>query len=172
MYAIATRAQPYAGVTARRTVALSRTLGYVVVDDRVSSSKKRTYRQLWHLIDGSRPVTEGARTWTTRARGNVLIVQLGKPAPTRIVSGSTKPIQGWISHRYRSLASAPVVEMRRTATVGRFLTLLVPYASKRPTVSVSGLRMTPAGFSMTVTVDGHSERVLMAASSSSITALD
>jgi hypothetical protein len=172
MYAIAVRSQPYVGVTARRTVALSRSLGYVVVDDRLVSSKRRTYRQLWHLLDGSRPTTSGDRTWTRRDRGNVLIVQLGRPAPTRLVTGSTRPIQGWLSPRYRSLVPAPVVEIRRSASVGRFLTLLVPYATTRPEVIVTGLRMTKTGFSMTITVDGRRERVVMSATGSSITPID
>jgi len=53
-----------------------------------------------------------------------------------------------------------VVEYRQSGTNVRFITLLVPFASGSPDVTVSGLTVTTSGFSLTVDVRGQRERVL------------
>ena len=49
-----------AGVVHRRRVLFSRRLGYLVVEDRVSASTSRTFRQLWHLDSGTAPIVSGS----------------------------------------------------------------------------------------------------------------
>ena len=167
MLELALRGHPYPGVTADRRVTFSRSLGYVVVDDRLSATRSRTFRQLWHLRENAAPVTSGARTWTRAPRGNVLIVRV-TAATTRTIKGATSPIQGWISYRTGKRLAAPVVESRRSGTRVRFLTLLVPFARTRPSVSVSNVVLTATGYALTVTIAGHSERVVAGSQSSRI----
>jgi hypothetical protein len=167
LFELSMTGRPYAGVTANRRVTFSRSLGYVIVDDRLTASTRRTFRQLWHLRPGASPVTSGSRTWTRSARGNVLIVRI-TPAATRIVRGATSPIQGWVSFRVFQKQAAPVVESRRTGARAQFLTLLVPYATRRPAVSVSNVVINPRGYALTVTVGGVSERVAAGGESSRI----
>jgi hypothetical protein len=162
---------PYAGVRAERRVTFSRPSGFVVVDDRLTATSRRTFRQLWHLREGTSPVISGSRAWTRAPRSNVLIVQVLAPSATRIVTGATSPMQGWVSYSYGKKIAAPVVESRRSGTSARFLTLLVPYATTRPRVTVTDLRLTSTGYAMTVTVGSRSERVVAGVASSRVTPL-
>jgi hypothetical protein len=162
---------PYSGVRAERRVTFSRTSGFAVVDDRLTATSRRTFRQLWHLREGTSPVISGSRAWTRAARSNVLIVQVLAPAATRIVTGATSPVQGWVSYSYGKKVAAPVVESRRSGTSARFLTLLVPYATTRPRVTVTELRLTSTGYAMTVTIGSRRERVVAGVASSRVTPL-
>lgn len=171
MFELAMSGHPYAGVVARRRVTFSRAMGYAVVDDGLASSTSRTFRQLWHLRERSAPMRKGTRTWTRSARSNVLIIQLIPPTATRIMSGKTAPIQGWISYHRDKLFAAPVVESRRSGASARFLTVLVPFATARPAVAVSEMRLWSGGYEFTVTIDGQSEHVLAGTSVSRITPL-
>lgn len=161
--------QPYRGVSADRRVTFSRSLGYAIVDDRLASASSRTFRQLWHLREGTAPVVTGSRAWTTAPQSNVMIVQVIAPTATRIVKGATSPIQGWVSYKYGTKVAAPVVESRRAGRTGRFLTLLVPFATTRPWVTVTDVSLRPTGYSLTVTINGRSERVVAGSTLSRIT---
>jgi hypothetical protein len=108
---------------------------------------------------------------THRARGNVLIRELVGQPDLRIVTGRTDPIQGWISYHYGTKVAAPVVEAVRHGSEVTYLTLIVP-AMGTPTVDVSGLRSTSRGYAVTISIGGHSERVVAAGSSITITPLD
>jgi hypothetical protein len=88
----------------------------------------------------------------------------------RIVNGSLSPIQGWISYRYGSKVPAPVVETTVAGTTGRFLTLLVPGAGA-PSATIGSLHLTATGYSVVVTVSGHSERVVVRGGVATITPL-
>jgi hypothetical protein len=149
----------YPGISNRRRVAFSRALGFSVVEDRLSSTKSRTYRQLWHLREASDPKVSGNRTWTRRERGNVLIQQLIDTGKTSLVSGRTKPTQGWVSYRFGAHGSAPVVQQTYTGKAVRYLTLLVPFASGTPDVQVSDLQVSARSFSFIVTIGGRAQRV-------------
>ena len=171
VFELAVKSKPYAGVTAERRVTFSRRMGYVLVDDRLSASATRTFRQLWHLRDGTSPVRSGTRTWTRADRSNVLVVQVIAPSAARIVTGSTDPIQGWVSYGRDEKAKAPVLESRRAGTKARFLTLLVPYATTRPNVTVSGVQLYTGAYALTVTINGRRERVQAGYTESKITPL-
>lgn len=164
------RATGYAGVTQVRRVTYSRGMDYVVVEDRLASLSRHTYRQLWHLAPGSRPIISGTAARTTRTSGNVLIRELTGNPSMRIVQGATSPIQGWFSRRYGTKTMAPVVMASRTGTSVRYLTLIVP-AAGTPAATVSALRLTTGGYRMTVTIGSRSERVVADGSSISVTPL-
>jgi hypothetical protein len=161
----------FAGVHQVRRVTWSRRLDYLLVEDRLSSSQPRTFRQVWHLVDGSAPSLGVSTVVTHRARGNVLIRELVGRPDLRIVSGRTDPIQGWISYHYGTRVAAPVVEAVRHGTDVTYLTLIVP-AKGSPVVDVTELRSTARGYAVTISIGGHSERVVAAGSSITITPLD
>ena len=155
------------GVSYVRTVTFSRRIGFVLVEDRLSSATARTFRQRWHLVHDAAPVISRTSVVTERARGNLLIRQLiGRPKMS-IRRGQTHPIEGWISYRYGTKVAAPTVIATRHGTSVRYLTLLVPSAG-RPNVRITQLRVTPAGYAVTVTVNGESERVVVGSYSAEI----
>jgi hypothetical protein len=171
LFELAVKSKPYAGVASERRVTFSKSLGYAIVDDRLTASSTRTFRQLWHLRNGSSPVRSGTRTWTRADRSNVLIVQVIAPSAARFITGATSPIQGWVSFGRDEKAKAPVLESRRGGTKARFLTLLVPYETTRPNVSVTNVKLYAGAYAMTVTINGHRERVQAGYSDSRITPL-
>ena len=152
------RTSGYPGVVQTRRITWLRGLDVVLVEDVLTSSTPRTYRQLWHLVDGSDPAVGASSVWTRRARGNVEIQQLtGKPT-LRLVSGITSPVQGWISYHYGKKLQAPVAEAILRGRTVRYLTLIA-VATGRPSPDVSGLRIGPSGYGMTITVGDRVERV-------------
>ena len=142
-------------------------LGYLLVEDRLSSTSTRTFRQAWHLDAGTAPAIGTSGILTRRERGNVVIRQLIGAPVSRIVTGSTRPIQGWTSSVYGTLVKAPVVEATLRGSTVRYLTLVVPGAAS-PRVRISSLRVTATGYSLVVTVDGRTERVNVTSTSSTI----
>lgn len=158
------------GVTHTRSVVFSRALGYVLVEDRVSSTAPHAYRQMWHLVEDAAPTIDGRSIRTHRERGNLLIRQLAAIRSVHVVKGAVSPIQGWVSYRYGSRIPAPVVETTVSGTKGRFLTLLVTGAGS-PAASIGSLHLTATGYSVVVTVSGHSERVVVRGGIATITPL-
>ena len=157
----------YPGVHIQRRVIFSKNLGYLLVEDRVTSADVHTYRQLWHLPEDAAPHVQGASVTTARPRGNLLIDQL-KGGAVSVVTGSTNPIQGWISYSYGTWIPAPVVEVTKTAASTRFITLVVPVANGAATARASNVAITPDGFSLTVTAGSRSERVTVTRYSATI----
>jgi len=166
-----TKTTGYAGVRQQRTVTFSRLLGYVLVDDRATSNVRRTFRQLWHLSETANPVLGSTSFTTRRTRGNVQVRQLIGPQAMRIVKGATKPVQGWVSYRHAQRLAAPVVEVVKSGTSVRYLTLIVP-AAGRPAATIRNLRTTSTGYSLVVTIGGKSERVTVTATGASIVPLN
>jgi hypothetical protein len=109
---------------------------------------------------------------TQRASGNVRVRQLNTAGVTsRVVSGRTAPIQGWLAWEFGKRVAAPVVEFRRSGTSARFLTLLMPAAGD-PGCRISGLRLTATGYSVVVSSKGRSERVVVSGTTATITPLN
>jgi hypothetical protein len=161
------RVRVYDGALIRRRVIFSRRAGYLVVEDTIESSVARTWRQLWHLHEDSRPVTRGLRTWTRRGSGDLLIEQLVRPGVTRHLRGETDPIQGWVSRAYGHHTPAPVIQRTRRGRSVRFVTVLVPFeGGARPLVR--DVHLTARGFSFVVEVDDRRERVRATASGATI----
>lgn len=164
------RSAGFPGVVNTRRVSFSRSMGYVVVEDRVTSSSIRTFRQLWHLVEDANPQVTTAGVITRRARGNLLIRQLiGRPGVT-VVKGRSDPVQGWISYRHGTKVAAPVIEVTQRGTSVRYLTLLVP-SEGVPAATVSGQTVTSDGYSLVVTIGGRSERLVVNGKSATITPL-
>jgi hypothetical protein len=82
----------------------------------------------------------------------------------RIVTGRTSPIQGWYAPSYGHKVAAPVEEAVLRGSSVRFLTLILPGSGFRNAV-VSGLRLTSTGYTVTVRIGSHAERVTVSGSS-------
>jgi hypothetical protein len=160
----------YAGVTQQRAVTFSRRLNYLLVEDGLSATTPRTFRQLWHLSATANPLLSTNRFVTRQSRGNLLVRQLVGSSTQQIVKGRTSPIQGWISYRHGHRVAAPVVEVVKNGTSVRYLTLLVP-AAGTPSATASNLTLTATGYSVVVTIGGQSERVTVNGTTASITPL-
>jgi hypothetical protein len=160
------------GVTHVRGVTYSRNLDYVLVDDRLTSARIRTYRQLWHLPDDGRPDVHPTHFRTRRQRGNVQVRQLiGAGTTSRVVTGRTSPVQGWVAWEHGRKVAAPVVEVIRKGRNVRFLTLIVT-APGAPASGVSELKLMPTGYSVRIKIGSRYERVVVDGSRTTITPLD
>ena len=159
------------GVTHVRRVTFSRGLHYVLVEDRLTSPTRRTYRQLWHLTEDADPLVAATSFRTRRGKGNVLVRQLVGGTTSRVVVGRTAPIQGWLAWEHGKRLRAPVVEVVRSGTNVRYLTLIVPAAGS-PSASVSGLRLTATGYSVVIRIGSRSERVVADGAKVTVTPLE
>jgi hypothetical protein len=157
----------YKGVSQQRRVMWSRSGNFLVVDDTLSSASIRTFRQTWHLPTDAAPTIAGQRTDTHGEPSNLAVVQLINKPVSRIVTGATKPIQGWISNTYQTKEAAPVLEARLRGRSVRFLTLLVPYTGEPPTITARVVRLSSAGYVVDVTVGSRTERITVSAMSAS-----
>ena len=149
----------------------SRNLHYTLVEDRLSSTTRRTFRQLWHLTPDGNPLVNATWFQTQRPRGNLQVRQLIGGTTSRIVKGRTSPIQGWLAWEHGTRLTAPVVEVIRAGTTARYLTLLVPAAGK-PGSGIPGLKLTSTGYSVVVKIGAKSERVVVNGSSVTVTPLN
>jgi hypothetical protein len=172
MFTARVRLAGNAGVSHVRGVVFSRNLGYTLVEDRLSSTVSRTYRQLWHLTEDARPYVQPWHFRTQRTtRGNVQVRQLLiTGTSSRVLTGRTSPIQGWLAYEYGNRLPAPVVEFRRAGSNVRFLTLIVP-APGTAASGVSELKLTSTGYSVVIKVGSKRERVVVSGTSVSITPL-
>ena len=160
----------YAGVRQTRRITYSRGLDYLIVDDSAVSSTTHTYRQLWHFPEDARPAVGVRSVWTQRAKGNVIVRQLLNTPAINIVRGRTSPVQGWLSYQYGTKVAAPVEEAVLRGRSVRYITLIAPSAGK-PVAKLSAFRATSLGYTVTVAIGGHSERVTVSGSSVWVTRL-
>jgi hypothetical protein len=160
----------YKGITAQRRVMWSRTGDFLIVDDMLSSSSIRTYRQTWHLPFDADPTISGQRMDTHGEPSNLAVIQLINSPVSRIVTGATSPIQGWISNTYQTKVAAPVLEATLRARNARFLTLLVPYTGTMPTITAHVVSLSSSGYVVDVTVGSRTERITVSATTSSAVA--
>jgi hypothetical protein len=156
----------YEPITHRRRVVFSRRMGYLVVEDRLDApgGRRERFTQLWHLREGSRPEVSGSVVRTRRKKGNVVIKQVLRTDPMRVVSGRERPPQGWLSLRYRGIREAPVVEARQSGDSARFLTLIVPVLRAKTRVRVYDVKVTPDGVTLKITIGRESEKVTLSRS--------
>jgi hypothetical protein len=145
-------------------------MNYMLIDDRATATATRTFRQLWHLDDTADPLVSTSSFRTRHLRGNMLVRQLIPASSSQLVVGRLSPIQGWVSYSHGVRIPAPVVEVVKSGRSVRYLTLLVP-AAATPSVTVSGLVLTPTGYSVTITIRSQSERVVVSGSNATITTL-
>jgi hypothetical protein len=166
--AIDTRVAPggLAGVRHQRRVIFSRRLGYLLVEDRLSSDDTHRYRQLWHLAEDADPIADGERIATRGPLGRLVIQNL-TGGSTRVVVGTSHPIQGWVSYRYGVRLAAPVVEVTKSGRWARYVTLLAPTRDPA-TVAASGFILTHDGFAVTITIGDRVEVVQVTRESTAI----
>jgi hypothetical protein len=164
------RAAGYTGVTHTRRITYSRGLDYVIVDDQLASSSTHTYRQLWHFTEDAKPAVGVASVWTQRAKGNVMVRQLAGTTTMNIVRGRTSPVQGWVSYTYGVKVAAPVEEAVKRGSNVRYVTLIVP-AAGHPNPKVSGFHLTSTGYTVTIAIGAHSERLTVSGTSIWLTPL-
>jgi hypothetical protein len=152
------RTAGYAGIAQTRRITWSRGLDVILVDDRVESRTSHTVRQLWHFVENSAPRVDRTTVRTQRDRSNVTIHQLVGGPTIRLVSGSTRPVQGWISYHYGRKVAAPVEEAVQRGASVRYLTLIVPSSGRR-VAKVSDLHLSATGYSLIVTIGTQAERI-------------
>jgi hypothetical protein len=157
----------YMGIAQRRRVMWSRTGDFLIVDDTLNSPSIRTYRQTWHLPFDAAPTISGQRMDTHGEPSNLAVIQLINKPVSRIVTGATSPIQGWISSTYQAKVAAPVLEATLRARSARFLTLLVPYVGTMPTIAARVVSLSSSGYVVDVTIGSRTERITVSATTSS-----
>ena len=156
---VVVRSRGYAGVDATRRIVYSRALGYLVVEDRLSSATPIVARQLWHLSESARPTIDGTSVGSAAASPHARIIQLAGTQKPVIVKGRTRPVQGWISLYTDHRTPAPTIEIPAAGRIIRYITLVAPVTTTDAYVVVSDVRVTAAGFSFRVAIDGHAELV-------------
>lgn len=117
-------------VTHRRRVCFVKPHFWLVVDD-LSAKDEHTYRQYWHF--GPEAKVQQAADLSLKAiypqgAGILLKPLISGQVDLKHYSGSTDPIQGWVSYDYAVKTPAPAAEyiLTRTGLV-RLVTLLVPF---------------------------------------------
>jgi hypothetical protein len=161
----------YTGVTDKRRVVWSRAADYLIVQDVLAARVTRTFRQTWHLGPGSAPLLMGNRLDTRQPGANLAILELAGHPTNRVVTGRTKPIQGWVSYTYGTKRAAPVLESAIRGRSARYLTLLVPYTGAKPAIGGHVVHLAADGFVVDVTIGTYKERVTVSPSSTSIAVL-
>ena len=161
----------YEGVDLKRRVVFSHGVGWLLIDDHATSEVTRTYRQLWHLLPGSKPKRIGSTVRTRQDGGNVAILQLRAPDRTRIVKGGRSPLQGWYSKTLNKWKRAPTIEAIRTGRSVRYVTLLVPIRRADSVVRVTGLAIDGPRVQFQLNVDGRREGVVIGRKDVTLTTL-
>ena len=171
-FGVTVRIQGYAGISDVRSVAFSRRLGFLLVDDRLTGTSPRRFVQLWHLAPDSHPAISGRTVRTAQAGGDVVIRQLADAGAIDVVKGETAPIQGWLTYTYNTKVAAPVVETSQRGSSVRFLTLIAPVTAPTVPVQVTSVVLRSDGYSAVVRVGGHTDRVVVRGTEVTITAVN
>lgn len=152
----------WGGVRWRRTISVLQHGRLIIVADHATTRRPRTFRQLWHLATGSRPVhTAGTGVRTRFDRGNLAIAIGGDRTLPRIVSGQRTPtMQGWIGTGIAQMHPAPVLEaIRRDVTRIGLVTVLAIGPNDAPDLGIVRAVSTRGGFDVTFDEDGRRWRV-------------
>ena len=159
----ALRHTKYKSVIHQRRVFYSHDLDVLIVDDHLTATSSRTFRQLWHLLPDASPQWYGTNGGfiTRRADANVKVRQLVGGKGRRVVKGRTSPIQGWVTWSYGRLQAAPVVSVSDSGKDVRFVTLFLPSRAIGRGASVESFRLRSEGFDLRLAVNGLVERFLV-----------
>lgn len=84
--------------------------GFLLVSDTIAGTGTHRIEQLWHFPHDA-VVEQSGDTFSVRVNGQQLLLQgPGHPNMTaRVLRGTDRPIQGWVSPRYGSKEPAPVL---------------------------------------------------------------
>ncbi|MGH7277293.1 MAG: heparinase II/III domain-containing protein [Candidatus Rokuibacteriota bacterium] len=145
----------YPGVVHRRLLALIRP-GYLLVLDRLESSQRHRYTQVFHLHPALETAAQGAAVTTTRHDTEGPTLQL-VPLPhdglsPRIERGATGAHRGWVCPGDGQLVPAPVIWYEREGRSVTFAALVVPQRPGRPEAVVATLTGSPLAERATITV--------------------
>jgi hypothetical protein len=154
-----------AGRGRHRSVYVSQRPHFVLVFDRATGARR--YQQLWHL-DPALRVTAVRRTHAiaTAPGARLQIRRLPLPrqrvsaASTRVVTGQTRPYQGWVSRAMRSRTPAPVVTMTHRGQGAAILTLIAPTAPKAKVTATVG-RGAGGGYVVRARIGGRAVSLLI-----------
>ena len=123
----------YPGAPRQRSILVATDPDVVVVYDRADTATTRTFTQRWHLPPGTEATPVGRSFVDARLPdGHTKLIVQQVPfagqelaaGATRVVAGRSSPLQGWRSFQVRERTAAPTVEMRRTGTSTRHLSVL------------------------------------------------
>jgi hypothetical protein len=119
--------QGYPGVTHRRAIIFVRP-DYFIILDRLDSSKRHHFSQLFHLNPDLHASLGGAVVTTAHCDGGstVQILPLLDGVEAKLHQGSLRPLQGWVCLGEGRKIPNTVVEYRQTGTSVVFAALLLP----------------------------------------------
>ncbi len=150
-----------------RGVLVDEGLSLFAVYDRAHRATPGSFQQLWHLAPGARVKVSGrSRATAVTQDGGAQLTLLQVPLPgqtvppgsTGVVSGRTKPYQGWVSTESGKRTPAPVVVLARSGHATEQLTLLAP---TKPGVAVNASAAPESDGSIRVDVSvGSAKRTL------------
>jgi hypothetical protein len=124
--------------THRRDIAFVKN-SYFIVSDRLVSTGRHHYSQLFHFMpDRTAQVLGPDRAGTVDpARANIVMIQ-ADPVPAQVIVGREDPAQGWYSDSHETRVPAPVVSFDQTARNRAYYdTVLLPLdAGQQPDMMV------------------------------------
>jgi hypothetical protein len=155
---------PASGIKRYRSVLVSSNPDVALVLDRMTSTKQRTFRQLWHLpqdetvLIGGRSVAAGVPNDHSSRTYLVQIPLTGQtlpPGSTTYAYGRTSPtLQGWRAPQSYQWVKAPTVEMSRVGSSTAILTLVVPTRYNAKIQITKFVQGSDGYYSMVLVVDG------------------
>lgn len=154
------------GAVWHRTLLHSLKRGYIVVDDRVTSTSEAPFLQRWQLPVGSTIEFEaGSGNSVVRTQlDNVLqFFALGHNPRVQLSCGNLNPISGWRSEEYRKKTPSPELVFQDFGTSTRLSTLIHAFpGTKGAGVECTEIVRTSKDLRLVVIGQGWTERVRLA----------
>lgn len=114
----------YPGVTLTREVLISLGWGLILVLDRFASEEERTVSQWWHLNPAASHRVDGDSVFARTAENAVRLAWVHGVTERRVTKGTTRPLQGWFSPRWRTLVPTRTIEAWSSGHHGELATAL------------------------------------------------
>lgn len=123
----------YPGASWERTMVHAKGTHLLVVDDRVTQSRRRSVLQRWHL-GADRVVATGCGRADSEGPGADVTLLWSDECPRLdVATGQTSPMLGWRSPQVNEFVPSPTVVARRKGREVRLTTVVVPrFASRGP----------------------------------------
>lgn len=141
-----------AGAQWIRTVVYSRSGGYLVVDDRITSPRPVDVVQRWNLPADHSCERTGSSVTTSGPGADVALYWVGSQPALTVTTGQEQPLLGWQVDDAGRVVPAPLAEARLRGTTLRFTTVIVPRADGAPPARVSELPGETGGVRVTVSI--------------------
>ena len=107
------------GIVHRRTLIYDKPDCLFVIDE-LNGTGSHQFEQLWHLPVDATLLPLADHTLITVAQQQAMIVPLYQdeyPLHRKVYYGQREPMQGWVSHHYGHIASAPVLSLGGESTL-------------------------------------------------------